>query len=244
VSTEGDSFFSVFTSATGAVTAAIRAQQEVATAAWPDDVLVRVRMGLHTGEAGLVGDEYVSLEVNRTARIAAAAHGGQVLVSDPTRCLVERVMPAEAELRELGRHRLKDLADPELLHQLVIEGLEQDFPPPRTLDARTTCRRRSHGSSAAQTKLRVSASSSTEPPRHPHGHRRDREDTARTCGCGRGSRRLPRWRAREREDQGSPRRYVTQSPWCASVRSVRRSAGRTGAATRAPPRASRGRSAP
>jgi hypothetical protein len=75
--------------------------------------------------------------VNRAARIAAAGHGGQVLVSDATRALVEHSMPSGMVLRDLGTHRLKDLANPERLYQLVVDGLPADFPPPRTLDART-----------------------------------------------------------------------------------------------------------
>ena len=133
--TEGDSFFAAFSSPVAAVTAAVEAQRALAESAWPDGVAVRVRMGLHTGEAVLGGDNYVGLDVNRAARIAAAAHGGQLLVSDATRCLVERSAPRRTHLRDLGQHRLKDLSDPERLHQIVIEGLEQDFPPPRTLDA-------------------------------------------------------------------------------------------------------------
>ena len=136
VSTEGDSFFAVFPSPTAAVNAAVRAQRELAAAPWAGDAVVRVRMGLHTGEARLLGDDYAGLDVNRAARIAASAHGGQVLVSDATRCLVERTAPAGTRLRDLGQHRLKDLTHPERLHQVVVEGLEQDFPPPRTLDAR------------------------------------------------------------------------------------------------------------
>ena len=93
-------------------------------------------MGLHTGEGVLGGDNYVGIDVNRAARIAAAAHGGQVIVSDATRALVENALPDGARLRDLGEHRLKDIALPVRLHELVIEGLPSDFPPPRTLDAR------------------------------------------------------------------------------------------------------------
>jgi predicted ATPase/class 3 adenylate cyclase len=136
VGTGGDSFFAVFRSPTGAVRAAARAQRELATTPWPDGVAVRVRMGLHTGEGVFGGDNYLGLDVNRAARIAAAAHGGQVLLSDTTRGLVERSLPSATRLRDLGQHRLKDLAQAERLHQLVIDGLEADFRLPRTLDAR------------------------------------------------------------------------------------------------------------
>jgi predicted ATPase len=82
------------------------------------------------------GDNYVGMDVNRSARIAAAAHGGQVIVSDATRALVEHALPDGVALRDLGEHRLKDIALPERLHDLVVAGLPADFPTPRTLDAR------------------------------------------------------------------------------------------------------------
>jgi predicted ATPase/class 3 adenylate cyclase len=136
VSTEGDSFFAVFPAPAGAVAAAAHAQRELAATRWPDQSVVQVRMGVHTGEGVLGGDNYLGLDVIRAARIAAAAHGGQVLVSDATRTLVERSLPPGTRLQDLGQHRLRDLTQPERLHQVVIEGLEQDFPPPRTLEAR------------------------------------------------------------------------------------------------------------
>jgi predicted ATPase/class 3 adenylate cyclase len=136
VGTEGDSFFAVFATPSGALRAAAQAQRELAATGSSDEDAVRVRMGVHTGEGVLGGDNYVGLDVNRAARIAAAAHGGQVLLSDATRAIVERSLPSGTELRDLGQHRLKDLLQPERLHQLVIEGLEQDFPSPRTVDAR------------------------------------------------------------------------------------------------------------
>jgi class 3 adenylate cyclase len=113
VSTEGDAFFAVFPSAVEAVRAAVQAQRDLATASWPDDATVRVRMGIHTGEGRLGGDNYVGLDVNRAARIAAAGHGGQVLISDTTRALVSRELLAEIGLRDLAEHRLKDLPAPE-----------------------------------------------------------------------------------------------------------------------------------
>ena len=136
VSTEGDSFFVAFPSPVGAVRAAVAAQRGLAAHDWPPGRPVRVRMGLHTGEGVLGGDNYVGLDVNRAARIAAAGHGGQVLVSDATRGLVAHALPEGVSFRDLGAHRLKDIAQPEHLHDLVVEGLRADFPPPRTLDAR------------------------------------------------------------------------------------------------------------
>ncbi len=135
VSTEGDAFFAVFPTPTGAVRAVARAQRKLAAEQPGDGDVIRVRMGLHTGDGILAGDTYIGLDVNRTARIAAAAHGGQVLLSQATRGLVEGSLPTGLGLRDLGLHRLKDLAQPVHLHQLVIDGVEQDFPPLRTLDA-------------------------------------------------------------------------------------------------------------
>ena len=134
VSTEGDSFFVVFPSAVDAARTAASIQRTLAED--PSTRQLRVRMGLHTGEGRLAGGDYVGLDIHRAARIAAAAHGGQVLISEATRAVVEPSLPGDLTVRGLGLHRLKDLAQPERLLQLVVEGLPSDFPPPRTLDAR------------------------------------------------------------------------------------------------------------
>jgi predicted ATPase/class 3 adenylate cyclase len=136
VSTHGDAFFVAFRSPVGAVRAAVAAQRGLAAQDWSPGPPVRVRMGVHTGEGTLGGDDYVGLDVHRAARIADAAHGGQVIVSEATRGLVRHALPAGVSLRDLGVHRLRGLADTEHLHELVAEGLASDFPPPRTLDAR------------------------------------------------------------------------------------------------------------
>jgi predicted ATPase/class 3 adenylate cyclase len=136
VSTEGDSFFAVFTTPAGAVRATVSAQRALAEHPWPPGASVRVRMGLHTGEGVTGGEDYVGIDVNRAARIADAAHGGQVLVSGATHGLVEHDLPEGASFRDLGKHRLRDIAHPEHLYDVVIEGLPADFLPPRTLDAR------------------------------------------------------------------------------------------------------------
>ncbi|HEX2681902.1 MAG TPA: adenylate/guanylate cyclase domain-containing protein, partial [Candidatus Dormibacteraeota bacterium] len=133
--TEGDSFFCVFDSALGACTAAAAAQRRLVANEWPDGKPIRVRIGMHTGEAPLVGNEYIGLDVHHAARVAASAHGGQVVVSDATRSLVESSLPPDLTLRDLGLHRLKDLARPERLFQLVIEGAPDTFPALRTLDS-------------------------------------------------------------------------------------------------------------
>jgi predicted ATPase/class 3 adenylate cyclase len=136
VSTEGDAFFAVFRSAVEAVGAAADAQRGLATQPWPDGVSVRVRMGLHTGDARLGGDNYVGMDVNRAARIAAAGHGGQVLLSNATQALVATALPDGLSLRDLAEHRLKDLPGPERIWQLDIAGLPGDFPAIHSLDAR------------------------------------------------------------------------------------------------------------
>ncbi|MGH2602566.1 MAG: adenylate/guanylate cyclase domain-containing protein, partial [Dehalococcoidia bacterium] len=136
VSTEGDALFAVFPAAPDAVAAASSAQRELARTGWPNNASVRVRIGLHTGVARLGGDNYVGLDVHRGARIAAAGHGGQVLLSDATRALVAEALPGHTHLRDLGQHRLKDLEQPVRIWQLEIDGLPADFPDLRTLDAR------------------------------------------------------------------------------------------------------------
>jgi predicted ATPase/class 3 adenylate cyclase len=135
VATEGDSFFAVFRSAPKAVESAVAIQRALAAEPWPEHHSVLVRVGIHTGEGHLGGDSYVGIDVHRAARIAAAGHGGQVLVSATTHQLVEGSLPDNVEFEYLGTHRLKDLEHPEQLWQLVIPGLEREFPPVKTLDA-------------------------------------------------------------------------------------------------------------
>jgi predicted ATPase/class 3 adenylate cyclase len=136
VSTEGDSFFVVFPDASGAVRAAVAAQRKLSAQEWPAGLEVRVRIGVHTGQGMLGGENYVGIDVNRASRIANAACGGQVIVSEATHGLVEHSLPEGTSLRDLGEHRLKDMIHPERLHDLVVEGTVSDFPPPRTLDSR------------------------------------------------------------------------------------------------------------
>ncbi len=135
-STEGDSFFVIFQSASEAVRAAVESQRGLAETAWPGAVQVRVRIGLHTGEVTRIGEGYVGIDINRAARIAAAGHGGQVVVSAATRGIVGEGLPAGVAWRDLGSFRLRDFAEPERLSQLDIDGLPTDFPVLRTIDAR------------------------------------------------------------------------------------------------------------
>ena len=136
--TEGDSFFVVFSSAADAVACCLAAQRALAGQAWPGGVAVRVRMGLHSGEPVWHQDGYVGMDVHRAARIAAAAHGGQVVLSDATRLLVASRLPAGVSVRDLGLHRLKDLQAPERIYQLAAPGLAEQFPPLKSLGAATS----------------------------------------------------------------------------------------------------------
>ena len=134
--TEGDSFFVVFDGAVAAVEAAVEAQRALASEPWPAGGEVTVRMGLHAGEASTSAAGLVGLDIHRAARIAAAAHGGQVVVSEAVRTLVAADLAGGISLRSLGSHRLKDLREPEPLSQVVADGLRMEFPPLQSLDAR------------------------------------------------------------------------------------------------------------
>src|SRR6516225_961815 len=134
---EGDSFFVVFPSAVSAVEAAGACQLRLGSEPWPAGAALRVRMGLHTGEAHVLGGDYVDhAPINRCARVKAAGHGGQVLVTQATRNLVEGRLGGGFGLQRLGEFRLRDLADPELIYQLTHADLPAGFPPIRTLAER------------------------------------------------------------------------------------------------------------
>jgi predicted ATPase/class 3 adenylate cyclase len=133
--TEGDSFYVAFPTAEAAVAAAVQAQRELAGFDWPGDEPVRVRMGIHTGAPAPHDGAYVGMDVHRAARIAAAAHGGQVLISRVTAALMDGSLPDGVVLRDLGSHQMKDIPRPEHLFQLAIDGLPGNFPPIRTLGA-------------------------------------------------------------------------------------------------------------
>ena len=146
IDTQGDSFFVAFRSAPDAVAAAVAIQRSLADHEWPEGVQVRVRIGIHSGEASAAGERYVGFSVHRAARIGAAGHGGQVLLSDATRVLVEDDLPAGVYLRDLGLWRLKDVDRPERVWQVAAEGLPVDFAPLRGADrvkAQPVLRRRS-----------------------------------------------------------------------------------------------------
>jgi class 3 adenylate cyclase len=132
VDTQGDAFFFCFASARDAVAAAVAAQRALAGTSWPGGADLRVRMSLHTGEP-VVGEEgYVGIDVVRAARICAAGHGGQILLSATTAALVAGRLPDGVAEVDLGEHRLKDLDEPERVYQLDVDGLPAAFPPLRT----------------------------------------------------------------------------------------------------------------
>jgi DNA-binding NarL/FixJ family response regulator/class 3 adenylate cyclase len=125
----GDELFAVFEEPAAAVAAAIETQQAFAAHAWPEGERVRVRVGLHSGEAESAGDGYVGIEVHRASRICQAGHGGQVLASADTARAVG------ADTRELGTFEFKGLREPERIFQVMLDGLESEFPPLRGVRA-------------------------------------------------------------------------------------------------------------
>lgn len=132
VGTEGDSFFVAFSSVRGAIAAAAEGQQALHRHPWTHGEPVLVRMGLHTGEPLVVDGHYVGLDVHKAARIAAAGHGGQVLLSARTLDLA-----GDTPVKDLGEFRLKDLEHPERIYQLQVDGLPDTFPDLRSLGSPT-----------------------------------------------------------------------------------------------------------
>jgi len=128
----GDELFAAFQRTRDAVEAALRIQRELAAHEWPANCTVRVRVGIHTGEPILGESGYEGLDVHRVARICSAGHGGQVLLSQTTRNLLDSGQVPEAEFQDLGEHQLRGLPRPERLFQLVAPGLDAEFPALRT----------------------------------------------------------------------------------------------------------------
>jgi YVTN family beta-propeller protein len=132
IDTQGDSFFVAFRRAKDAVAAAVACQRRLGEHRWPEAADLRVRMGIHTGEPAMGGERYVGMGVHRAARICAAGHGGQVLLSQTTRELLRDDPTPDVPVRDLGEHQLKDMDEPERIYQLVVPGLREDFPPLKT----------------------------------------------------------------------------------------------------------------
>jgi predicted ATPase/class 3 adenylate cyclase len=133
--TGGDGFGAAFSRAGEAVAAALAAQRALADQAWPETLSVKVRMGLHTGEADERDRDYFGPEVSRAARLMAVAHGGQIVCSPATADLVGGHLPAGVSLADLGVHRLRDLSEPLRVFQVVGDGLPSQFPPLLSMDA-------------------------------------------------------------------------------------------------------------
>jgi predicted ATPase/class 3 adenylate cyclase len=134
IDTQGDSFFAVFASARVCTAAVIELQRALDAHDWRAAGQLRVRMGVHSGEASETSAGLVGLDVHRAARVAAVAYGGQILVSETSAALIRDSLPAGASLRDLGLHRLKDLGRPQHIFQLQAIGLEAEFPPLRSLE--------------------------------------------------------------------------------------------------------------
>ena len=141
IDARADEFFAVFKRAGAAVEAAAAVQRDLAAHEWTDGLEVRLRIGIHSGHPTLTEAGYIGLAVHTTARVCAAAHGGQILVSAATRTAMGTSPPAGIRFRALGRHRLAGLPDEEMLFQVQGSGLRASFPPPRT--PRRTPQRRS-----------------------------------------------------------------------------------------------------
>ena len=135
VKTTGDGLHAAFATAHGAVAVAIDAQRGLGDEPWTLPEALRVRMGLHTGEADLRDGDYYGTAVNRAARIASVAHGGQIVCSRATEELIHDALGRAVELLDLGNHQLRDLARQEHVFQVCAEGLQREFPPLRSLDA-------------------------------------------------------------------------------------------------------------
>lgn len=134
VATEGDSFFTVHTDAASAVEAAVAIQRALEAEPWPSGETVRVRIGLHTGNAMLGGANYAGIDVHRASRVSGSAHGGQIVMSSTTAEAVSATLPSGTEIEELGYYRLKDLPASVLIYQVSTEGLDAEFPPLRAAD--------------------------------------------------------------------------------------------------------------
>jgi class 3 adenylate cyclase len=133
VDTQGDAFFFSFRRAKDAVAGAVSAQRALASHPWPDGVVVKARMGLHTGEPTVGEEGYVGMDVVRAARICSAGHGGQVLLSETTRALVGNNLPEGVHVRDLGRQHLKDIQR-ERIFELSLEDQPAAFPPLKTAE--------------------------------------------------------------------------------------------------------------
>jgi class 3 adenylate cyclase/CheY-like chemotaxis protein len=130
IDVRGDEFFVAFDDAAAAAEAAVSAQRGIAAHPWPEEAELRVRMGMHTGEAIYADEDYLGVDVHRAARICFAGHGGQILLSEATHAL----LPGHIERFHLGSYRLRGLPEPERIYQLQASDLPAEFPPLRGVD--------------------------------------------------------------------------------------------------------------
>ncbi len=131
IDTQGDAFFFSFPRARDAVAAAVDAQRALRDHGWPDGREVRVRMGVHTGEPHVGEEGYLGLDVVRAARISAAGHGGQILISETTRALIGNQLPEGVAVHDLGQQHLKDVQH-EHIYELTIDGRSLAGKPLKT----------------------------------------------------------------------------------------------------------------
>jgi class 3 adenylate cyclase len=136
--TVGDAWCTAFARPAAAIAAALDAQRAIHTEVWGPPGPLRVRMAVHTGVAEAQTGDYHGLPLSRAARLLAAGHGGQTLLSGATAELIHEELPPQAALRDLGTHRLKDLTRPEHIFQLITPELPSDFPSLRTLEIQRT----------------------------------------------------------------------------------------------------------
>ncbi|HVL25129.1 MAG TPA: tetratricopeptide repeat protein [Thermomicrobiales bacterium] len=137
--TIGDAYLAAFVEPLDAVLVAVAAQRAFAVESWAETGPIRVRMAIHRGEATPVGGDYVVAPcLNRLARLLSTGYGAQVLLSEAVRKMVEPRLPAGIALRDLGRHRLRDLLEPEQVAQLLADGLPDTFPPLKSLERHPT----------------------------------------------------------------------------------------------------------
>jgi len=132
IDARADEFFAVFDRPVAAVEAAVAVQRALGTRTWPGDLQVRLRIGIHSGHPTLTDVGYIGLAVHTTARVCAAAHGGQIVVSAATRAAASKSAATGFRFRSLGEHRLPGLPEAEVLFQVQAQGLPSSFPPPRT----------------------------------------------------------------------------------------------------------------
>ena len=226
IDTQGDAFFYAFGSAHEAVLAAVEAQLALSSHPWPDGNQLKVRIGVHTGTAEPADGRYTGLAVHRGARICAAGHGGQILVSQATQSLIEDEEEHLAvSLLDLGDQRLKDIDRPVRLYQVVAPGLQTEFPPlrgdaPEAPSKPTPVWRRRWPVVVAVARP-ARCSRRSRDPAHPRN-----DERAERCST------EPRWPDRSEDERDRPRDLGRHPAWSARGRRWRRSGSGTSTSAR------------